>query len=84
MVRVATIGITAIIDARGRVVQSGGRFTEEVLVGDVQPLRAVGLYAALGPWFAWLCTATSAALLIRGRGARGSPSNGSAQVRADC
>ncbi|MBW2292097.1 MAG: apolipoprotein N-acyltransferase, partial [Deltaproteobacteria bacterium] len=38
MVRVATIGITAIIDARGRVVQSGGRFTEEVLVGDVQPL----------------------------------------------
>jgi apolipoprotein N-acyltransferase len=65
MVRVATTGISAFIDARGQVQSRGGRFNQEVLVRDVLPLRAPGLYAQLGPWFAWLCTIVCAALLSR-------------------
>ena len=65
MVRVATTGITSILDARGQVVQQGGRFTEEVVVGDARPLRAPGLYARIGPWFAWSCTMACAAAFAR-------------------
>ena len=67
MARVATTGISAFIDARGRVQSRGGRFNQEVLVGDVLPLRVPGLYARIGPWFAWLCTVFCAALLFRAR-----------------
>lgn len=67
MVRAATTGITAFIDARGRVTRQSGRFTEEVLVDEVRPLRVTGLYVAMGPWFAWLCTAVCLGLLFRSR-----------------
>lgn len=67
MARVATTGISALIDARGRVLSRSGRFTQEVLVGNILPLRAPGLYARFGPWFAWLCTLSCTILLLRAR-----------------
>ncbi len=67
MLRVTTTGISAIIDARGRVTARGGRYTPEVVVGDVRPLHASGLYARIGPWFAWVCTLVALVLLWRGR-----------------
>ena len=67
MARVATIGISAFVDARGQIQSRSGRFAQEVLVGDVLPLRAPGLYARFGPWFAWLCTILSVGLLFRTR-----------------
>ena len=64
MARVATTGISAFIDARGQVVSRGGRFIEEVLVDDISPLRVPGLYAQIGPWFAWLCSLGCTGLLL--------------------
>ena len=72
MVRAATTGITAIIDARGAVLAEAPRFTKTVLVGDVKPVRAPGLYAGAGPWFAWLCALLCCPLIVASRrGGRG-------------
>jgi apolipoprotein N-acyltransferase len=68
VVRSTTTGISALVDARGAVREATALFERRVLVGDVRPLRATGLYAAAGPWFAWCCVAVSAALLWRGYG----------------
>ena len=39
-----------------------------MLVGDVAPLRAPGLYVAWGDWFAWSCVAISPRMPARGIG----------------
>ncbi len=64
MVRATTTGISAFIDARGQVTARGGRYTREVIVSDTHPLHANGLYAEIGPWFAWLCSALILPLLL--------------------
>jgi apolipoprotein N-acyltransferase len=70
VLRATTTGISALIDARGRVLARTELFERVVLTGDVHPLRAPGLYAAWGDWFAWSCVAVSAALLRCARGQR--------------
>jgi apolipoprotein N-acyltransferase len=65
IIRSTTTGISALIDARGRITAQTPLFERTVLVGDVAPLRAPGLYAAWGNWFAWSCVAISLALLLR-------------------
>ncbi len=65
VIRSTTTGITALIDARGRITAQTQLFERTVLVGDVAPLRAPGLYTARGDWFAWSCVAVSIALLAR-------------------
>ena len=64
-VRSTTTGISASIDARGRIRARTQLFEHTVLVDDVAPLRAPGLYAAWSDWFAWSCVAVSLALLAR-------------------
>ena len=49
-IRVANDGITAIIDARGRVLASVPRFKPEVLRGSVVPYRGLTPYARVGNW----------------------------------
>jgi apolipoprotein N-acyltransferase len=63
VIRSTTTGISALIDARGRFVGRAELFERKVLVGDLAPLRAPGLYVAWGAWFAWSCVAVSALLL---------------------
>jgi len=63
IVRSTTTGISAFIDARGRVTAQTSLFERTALVGEVAPLRAPGLYATSGPWFAWTCVAASAIAL---------------------
>jgi apolipoprotein N-acyltransferase len=70
LVRSTGTGISAIADARGVVTAHGGVFRREVVVGDVRPVRVPSPYTALGDWFAWVCVAASALLLVRGRRGR--------------
>jgi len=67
VVRSTTTGISALLDARGRIVARTQLFERTVLVGDVAPVRAPGLYAAWGNWFAWSCVAISLAVLVAQR-----------------
>jgi apolipoprotein N-acyltransferase len=62
VIRSTTTGISALIDARGHIRARTELFERNVLVGDVAPLRAPGLYVAWGAWFAWACVAASALL----------------------
>jgi apolipoprotein N-acyltransferase len=54
LIRASTTGVTAVVDARGRPVESLDLFTRGVLVADVKPLAVPSVYVALGDWFAWL------------------------------
>src|SRR6185503_18553156 len=64
LVRSTTTGISAFVDARGKIVAQTGKYTREFLVRDVYPMHVPGLYARLGDWFAWLCVAVSALLML--------------------
>ena len=67
VVRAANTGISAIIDARGRVRESTPLFEEAVIVADVPvATRAVPtIYARFGDVFAGICVVTSIVLLGR-------------------
>jgi apolipoprotein N-acyltransferase len=69
-VRAANTGVSAIIDARGRVREETTIFERGLLVADVS-LRAPGapatVYARVGDVFAWGCWAGAGALLLRAR-----------------
>jgi apolipoprotein N-acyltransferase len=71
--RAANTGVSALIDARGRVREQTRIFEEALLVGDV-PLRDAErrptFYARHGDVFAYACWAASAALAWRARRAR--------------
>ncbi|RIL07139.1 MAG: apolipoprotein N-acyltransferase, partial [Proteobacteria bacterium] len=66
VLRATTTGLSAFVDARGRVVSSSALFERRALVGDVRPLRAGGAYAAHGAWLAWGCAAAGALLVAAG------------------
>lgn len=72
LVRSTTTGISAFVDAAGLITDQTGKFTRESLVRDVRPVRVAGPYSRWGDWFAWLCVAASAMLLVAGaeRGSR--------------
>jgi len=57
LVRVTNSGVSAIVDAVGRVVVHGGTFKEEALIGTAHYLTKGTLFQSLGhlPW--WLVTA---------------------------
>jgi apolipoprotein N-acyltransferase len=81
LVRAATTGISAAVDARGRFIASvdpPGLFVEEpfpryttavykrtVLTADVKRVRVPTPYTTLGDWFAWLCVLFSCLALVR-------------------
>ncbi len=60
LLRGSNTGVTSILDAAGRVVDEGGLFTEETIVGDVAQLDIESVYARIGDVFAWSLVATGA------------------------
>jgi len=66
LLRSTTTGISAFVDARGRITAQTGAYTREVLVRDVKKLRVPSFYARAGDWFAWVCAFFSAGLLVAG------------------
>jgi apolipoprotein N-acyltransferase len=66
-VRAANTGISAIIDARGRVQQHSALFEEAIVVGEIQFVRDAPptFYAQFGDVFGWACVGCS--LLVIGR-----------------
>lgn len=48
MARATNTGISAIIDARGKIVTQGAQFVEQVVRGEVQPLRGLTPYMRIG------------------------------------
>jgi apolipoprotein N-acyltransferase len=61
--RATTTGLSAFVDARGRVTAQTLLLQQHTLVADVAPVRVSGSYVAWGDWFAWLCAAASGLLL---------------------
>ncbi len=59
MVRVATTGLSAVIDARGTVVEQTEVFAKDVRVVDVPLVYAPTLYTRVGDLFSWLCLAVT-------------------------
>jgi hypothetical protein len=66
MVRSAATGISAVVDARGLIVESTALFEEAVLVADVKPLALPSVYVRWGDWFAWGSILVSFPLLAWG------------------
>jgi apolipoprotein N-acyltransferase len=64
LVRAANDGITAVIDARGRVVDRLPQFQEGVLRADVQPMTGLTPYARLGNYPVVLGALLSLALAV--------------------
>ena len=50
LVRATNNGISALIDARGRITVRGGQFTQEVIRGEVQPTTGLTPFARWGSW----------------------------------
>jgi apolipoprotein N-acyltransferase len=67
LVRAATTGISAHVDARGVLVEQTPVFERRVLISDVKKVRVPSPYTVLGDWFAWLCIAAAALLLVLGQ-----------------
>ena len=57
MVRVATTGISAVVDARGMLTHQTQPYTKETMVEDVPLVYAPTLYTRIGDTFSWLCVA---------------------------
>ena len=78
LVRSTTTGISAFVDARGRITEQSELLARQVIVADVKPLRVPSPYARWGEWFAWGCVLASAALLAprRPTAPRGPPRGG--------
>jgi apolipoprotein N-acyltransferase len=76
LVRAANTGITAVVDARGRVLERTALFDRTVLVRDVPLLRGSTFYARHGDLFGWgsllvSLGVTAAAFARRNRGPLG-------------
>jgi apolipoprotein N-acyltransferase len=50
LIRGTNNGVSALIDARGRVTVHGGQFAREVVRGSVQPRSGMTPFARLGSW----------------------------------
>ena len=50
LVRATNNGISALIDADGRITVRGGQFTQEVIRGEVQPTTGLTPFARWGSW----------------------------------
>lgn len=63
MARSATTGVSAFVDARGRILEQTELFTRDALVRDLKIHRVGSPYTLLGDWFAWGCVLVTLALL---------------------
>jgi len=63
LVRATTTGISAFVDARGRIIAQTDVFERTGLVGRLRPMQIPSVYSKHGDWFAWSCVAISALML---------------------
>ena len=62
--RCANTGISAFIDARGRILQKTDLYVDATLMATLQLGNGKTIYTRYGDWFAWLCVAVT--LLVFG------------------
>jgi len=55
MIRSANSGVSAVVDAAGRIVSQTGIFERGMIVSNVKLGSGLSLYTRLGDWFAWVC-----------------------------
>ena len=69
LIRATNSGLSAIIDAAGRVVMRGGQFREEALIGEARYLRRRTGYERIGdtPWYACMLAIALMALVEKKR-----------------
>jgi len=67
LLRATSTGISAFVDATGRVVQRMGRNQRGVLVADVPMLQGTTPYELVGDWPGWAALATIAVVVVRTR-----------------
>jgi apolipoprotein N-acyltransferase len=61
--RAANTGISGFIDAKGRILETTGIFTEAYLTRSLSPSTKKTIYTRYGDIFSWLCLLASIALL---------------------
>lgn len=59
LIRAATSGISAVVDARGRIQESTSLFERDVLVSVLILACVPSPYARIGDWCAWACVVSS-------------------------
>jgi len=59
LVRSTNTGISAIVDPVGRIDRRTAQWKRASLVGTVPLMQGRTVYAMLGDWLGWLCTASS-------------------------
>jgi apolipoprotein N-acyltransferase len=64
LVRAATTGISAFVDARGVITHQSALFTQEQLIADVRPIHVPTFYGAVGDWLPWSATLISLSLFL--------------------
>ena len=60
LIRAANTGVSAVVDATGKVLGSIPLEEQGFLVRTVRPFRTLTAYARWGDWFAWLCVLVAA------------------------
>ena len=71
LVRAANTGITAVIDARGRLLEQTRLFERAALVREVPLVQGATFYRRHGDVFAWCCLASAALATLGTLGRRG-------------
>jgi apolipoprotein N-acyltransferase len=64
LLRVTNTGVTSLVDARGKMVQSLPMFVPEVLKTEVDILASETYYVRFGDWFAWGITIIAVATVL--------------------
>ncbi len=64
VLRAASTGISAVVDAYGRIRSQLGVFRQGTLNDEVVPSRRLAIYTRLGDWFAYMCAAVVAVGLL--------------------
>jgi apolipoprotein N-acyltransferase len=64
LLRVTNTGVTSLVDAKGRLVQSLPMFVPEVLKTEVDILNGETLYVRYGDWFAWGMTIITVSIVL--------------------
>lgn len=64
LARVTNTGVTAFIDARGKVVSLMQPFTKGVLIGPLQPREDITFYTRHGDWIGWMSLALAVIFMI--------------------
>lgn len=66
LVRSTNTGISAFVDATGRIVSQSPLMEAATLIADIPMMGGETVYARLGDWFAWICVTLSVVLALGG------------------